>query len=203
MSFASFAALFGTLLVLAVTPGPSDVAVVSRSLTAGFKQSLWMVGGIVVADVVFIVLAVYGLTELASYAALFALVKYACGAYLIFMGLSAFKPQPKATDAPRSTKGEETSSFFAGLLLTLGDPKAILFYMGLLPAFVDMSSVFLGDTLLITLVAVTVVGGVKTVYAYLAERAKRFFENDAARRRLERVAGGVLVCTGLLLLLTG
>lgn len=159
-----------------------------------------MVGGIVVADVLFILLAVYGLTALASYTAMFTLVKYACGTYLIFLGLSAFRPQ-KVGDTSKPKKVMGTSSFFAGLLITLGDPKAILFYMDLLPAFVDLSRVTLADTTLIMLAAVTVVGGVKTVYAYLAKRAKRLFENDAVRRRLERVAGGVLVGTGLFLFL--
>ncbi|CAN5895599.1 hypothetical protein BH24DEI2_BH24DEI2_04170 [soil metagenome] len=159
-----------------------------------------MVGGIVVADVLFVLLAVYGLTELTAYTALFALVKYACGAYLIFLGLSAFRPQ-QAGKVTKSRKMRGTSSFFAGLLITLGDPKAILFYMGLLPAFVDLSRVTLADTALIMLAAVTVVGGVKMGYAYSAEWAKHFFENDTVRHRLERVAGGVLVGTGLFLFL--
>ena len=186
------------MLVLAVAPGPSDVAVVSRSLTAGFKQGLWMVGGIVVADLLFILVAVYGLTELASYTFVFTLVKHTCGAYLIFLGLSAFKPQ--VNDAPQRSKFEGSSSFSAGLLITLGDPKAIFFYMGLFPAFVDLATIAPTDTALVMLIAMTVVAGVKAVYAYLAKRAKRFFENDAVRRRLERVAGSVLVGTGLFLL---
>ena len=88
----------------------------------------------------------------------------------------------------------------AGLTLTLGDPKAILFYMGLFTAFVDLAHISITDTLTIMLIAILLVGGVKTSYAYLAHRAKRLFANVRLRRRLDRLAGGILIVTGLFIL---
>ena len=202
MTISSVAALVGTMLILAIAPGPSDFAVVARSIAAGLAQGLLMVGGIVVADLLFILVAVHGLAEVAqSLDRLFALVKYACGAYLIFLGITSLRPRTKVADVSEVRKASGYSSFFGGLLITLGDPKAILFYMGLFPAFVDLSKVSLADTTVIMMIAIIVVGSVKAIYACLAERAKLLFENDAVRRKLDIAAGGVLVCTGLFLLL--
>ncbi len=203
MTVSSIAALFGTLFILAVAPGPSDFAVVARSIASGFKQSLFMVGGIVAADFLFILLAIYGLAEVAeSMDRLFVFVKYACGAYLIWLGVSLLRLRAVAS-VPETRKVSGYSSFLGGLLITLGDPKAILFYMGLFPAFVDLSTVSVADTVIIMLVVTLVVGGVKALYAYLADRAKLLFENARIRRKLDIAAGVVLISTGLFLLISG
>lgn len=201
MTGSSIAALIATMFVLAVVPGPSDFAVVARSIAAGFGQGLITISGIVAADLLFIVLAVYGLAEVADWlGGLFAVVKYACGAYLIWLGIASLRSRPTETDLPELRSSKGYSSFLAGLTITLGDPKAILFYMGLFPAFVDLAHVSIADTLTIMLVAILLVGGVKTSYAYLAHRAKRLFANIRLRRRLDRLAGGILIVTGLFIL---
>jgi threonine/homoserine/homoserine lactone efflux protein len=192
-------ALFGTLLVLAMAPGPSDFAVVARSISFGLTQGLMMVAGIVMADLLLIVCAIYGLAEVAtSTGNLFVWVKCACGTYLIWLGISALRSYPMAAAETRS-KGSAHSSFLSGLLITLGDPKAILFYMGLLPAFIDLSKVSITDTATIMLIAATVVGGVKASYAYLADRAKLLFANTNLQKKFNIAAGCVLMGTGLFL----
>lgn len=202
----SIAALAGTMLVLAVVPGPSDLAVVARSIASGFAQALIMVGGIVAADILFIALAIYSLAEVAeSLGAWFLGVKYVCGAYLIWLGVTALKARSASADlafiqTSKADKSSGFSSFLGGLLITLGDPKAILFYMGLFPAFVDLAQVSIRDTLVIMLIATGVVGGVKTGYAYLADRAKHLFTNPRLRQTLDAVAGMILICTGLFLI---
>lgn len=221
MTLSSVLALVSTLLVLAIVPGPSDFAVVARSLAFGFPQAVIMVGGIISADVLFIVLVVYGLAELAAgMESVFTLITYGCSGYLIWMGWTALKSalpdrqresspssnSPGAVETAKQTnrsQGKQTgssSSFLGGLLLTLGEPKALLFYMGFFPAFLDLGSLAIADTLLLMLIIVTIVGGVKLTYAYLANRARLWFENAVWRRRLDLLAGGMLMGIGLLLL---
>jgi threonine/homoserine/homoserine lactone efflux protein len=67
------------------------------------------------------------------------------------------------------------SSFVAGLLITLGDQKAVLFYLGFLPAFLDLSVFTTSDIVLVVAVTVVAVGGVKLAYAYAAEQAGHVF----------------------------
>ncbi|MDX1432689.1 MAG: LysE family translocator [Gammaproteobacteria bacterium] len=203
MTGTSIAALFATMLVISVAPGPSDFAVVARSVAAGFAQALFMIAGIVVADFLFIVLAVYSLSEVAEWmGGMFVWVKYVCGAYLIWLGIGSMRAAPQgAAPAAGSAYASARSSFLGGLLITLGDPKAILFYMGLFPAFVDLADLALSDTVVIMIIATAVICGVKGTYAWLADRAKRLFEQDGVRRKLDIAAGCVLAGTGVFLLL--
>ncbi|NEP16625.1 MAG: LysE family translocator [Leptolyngbya sp. SIO4C1] len=204
MTISSITALFGTMLILAIAPGPSDFAVVARSIAAGFTQALIMVSGIIAADFLFILLAVYSLTEVAdSFGSLFIVVKYLCSAYLIWLGIGSLRSQPAPVDIPEAQRTSGYSSFLGGLLITLGDPKAILFYMGLFPAFIDLSSIAITDVALIMLIAAATVGGVKASYAYLARRAKLVFGNPRLRRKLDITASSVLIGTGLFLILRG
>lgn len=190
------------MLVLSVAPGPSDFAVVARSIASGFGHALLMIGGIVAADVLFIVLAVYGLAAVAeAMGTLFTLLQYLGGGYLIWLGASALRAQPADVGAKDARKHARFSSFIGGLLITLGDPKAILFYMGLLPAFVDLASITIRDTLLIMSIATGVIVSVKTGYAFAAHRSKHLFANLSLRRRLNVAAGAVLIVTGLFVLL--
>ncbi|WP_434044954.1 MULTISPECIES: LysE family translocator [Sorangium] len=201
MTAGNIVALLGTLLVLAVVPGPSDVAVVARSAASGFTSALFMVGGIVAADLVFIVLAVYSLTAIAgAMGGLFDLARYACAAYLVWTGIGFWRARADAVPARETTKASRFSAFLGGFFLTLSDPKAILFYMGLFPAFLDLSRVSLVDTAVVMSIATGVVGGVKLVYAHTANRARLFFENSRARQRLNITAGAVMIGTGVYLL---
>ncbi|WP_437734388.1 LysE family translocator [Sorangium sp. So ce1335] len=204
MTPGSIVALVGTMLVLAVVPGPSDIAVVARSAGSGLTSALFMVGGIVAADLVFIALAVYSLTALAgAMGGLFDLARYACAAYLVWTGIGLLRARADVVPARETTNAARFSAFLGGFSLTLSDPKAILFYMGLFPAFLDLSRVSLADAVIVTSIATVVVGGVKLGYAYAADRATLFFENSRARRRLNIAAGAVMIGTGVYLLCRG
>ena len=92
------------------------------------------------------------------------------------------------------------SSFLTGFLITLGDQKAILFYLGFFPAFIDLSRMTPADTLIIIAIAIVGVGGAKLVYAYLADRASLLFKNTRAIRGINMLAGGVMIAVGMFLL---
>ena len=90
------------------------------------------------------------------------------------------------------------SSFLAGLFITLGDQKAILFYLGFFPAFFDLSSVSLADTSIIIVIATLAVGGAKLVYACMANRASLLLSGSSATKTINIVAGAVMVGVGVL-----
>ena len=94
-----------------------------------------------------------------------------------------------------------SSSFLTGFLITLGDQKAILFYLGFFPAFIDLSNMTPIDTLIIVVIAIVGVGGAKLVYAFLAARASLLFRNSQALRAINRLAAGVMMLVGIALLL--
>lgn len=200
MTFSSILALLGVMIVLAAVPGASVMAVVSRSLASGFSHGLVTVAGIVVADLVFILIAVIGLTVIAeAMGDLFVLVKYMAAAYLIWFGVGLWRSKSETEQIEGIKEPSWWSNFLCGLFITLGDQKAIIFYLGLFPAFVDLSSVSMAEIGIIMLVATLAVGGVKLIYAYLADRARLIFNNSRAKKAINITAGSLMMVTGIYL----
>jgi threonine/homoserine/homoserine lactone efflux protein len=188
--------------VLAIVPSVSVLAVTARAASFGFSHGLFTALGIVVADIFFILLAVYGLAMVASLMGeRFRLVQYLGAAYLIWLGISLWRADARARRAERVPRSSWLSSFLAGVLITLGDQKAILFYLGFLPAFIDLSTMTPADTLIIILIAIVGVGGAKLVYAFLADRASLLLGNSRSLRAINIVAACVMIAVGIALLL--
>ena len=185
MTFGSSVTLFGAMVVLALVPSISVLAVTTRSAASGFIHGVSTTAGIVVGDVFFIILAIFGLSVLAdTLGSLFVLVKYLGGTYLIWLGITLWRSRPKAVEEDGVTESSLLSSFLAGLFITLGDQKAILFYLVFFPAFVDLSTLSYLDAGIIILIAIIAVGGVKLAYAFMADRARLLFKRSDAIKRM-------------------
>ena len=202
LSLTSILALLGTMIVLAVIPSVSVLAVSARAAAFGFTHGMFTALGIVIADIIFILIAVYGLALVAELMGeQFRWIKYLGGIYLIWLGLALWRAESKTRDSDAVKQSSLGSSFLTGFLITLGDQKAILFYLGFFPAFIDLNQVTTADTLIIILIAIIGVGGAKLVYAYLADRASLLFKNTRAIRWINCLAGSVMIAVGVVLLL--
>lgn len=201
LTLANIAALAGIMVLGALVPSVSVLVVSARSAALGFAQGVLTSVGIVVGDIVFILIAIYGLSVLADLmGSHFALIRYLGGAYLIWLGIVLWRPEQKADGAEKSSKTTMSSSFMTGLLITLADQKAILFYLGFFPAFMDLSTLSLTDTGIILIIAIVAVGGPKLFYAFMAERAGLIFGNSKAGRAINIAAGSVMVGVGIFLM---
>ena len=194
-------ALLGATIVLALIPGVSVLAVTARAAAHGFTHGLFTTLGIVAGDIVFILVAVYGLAFVAeAMGEQFRLVKLLGGIYLLWLGRSLWRAEARAAAAQTVAESSWRSSFLSGLLITLGDQKAILFYLGFIPAFVDLAAMTALDTLIIVAIATLGVGGAKGVYAFAAARAGQLLKNRRAVRGLNLLAAGVMIAVGAVLL---
>ena len=201
MTLSSIAALFGTMIVLAMIPSPSVFAVVARSMASGFIHGLVTAMGIVVGDFIFIILAIYGLSAIAeAMGSLFVIVKYLGSAYLIWLGINLWRSKSKIFEVKGIRESSWLSNFLTGLLITLADHKAIFFYMSFFPAFLDLSKVSIFDISIIMVITMVAVGGSKIGYAYMADRARFLFKSARAKRGINIIAGIVMIGTGIFLL---
>lgn len=198
MTLSSIAALFGAMTVLAIVPSVSVLTVSARSAAYGFTHGIFTTLGILVGDIVYILLAIYGLSFLAE-TSVFVWLKYFGGAYLIWLGTQLWQSQPKATDVEGNKEPSLLPSFLAGLFITLADQKAILFYLVFFPAFIDLSALTLWDTAIIIAIATIALGGTKLSYAYLAVRAGGLIKNTKANKGIHIAAGIVLIGIGMFL----
>jgi len=200
MTFTSIFSLFVALIILAATPGPGVFTVVARSMAGGFLSGLATVLGIVFGDYIFIVLSVCGLAALSSaMGGFFAFIKYAGAMYLIFLGMKLLLAKSNSVEIKPASKQSLSSNFLAGLVTTLSNPKAILFYVSFFPAFVDVQQVASFQVFQLLLVATVAVGFVMAGYAYTASKASGFFKNSDASKKLNVAAGSIMIGSGALL----
>ncbi|MEZ8381298.1 LysE family translocator [Vibrio splendidus] len=200
MSITSGIALFVAMLLSAAIPGPSVLAVLSRSLSFGWKQGLLVVLGVLIADYIFIFLALSGLTALASAMGEFAtVIKYVGVAYLFWLAYTTWTSDVSESSSTSSEQGTKASSVIIGLLMTVSNPKAILFYMGFFPAFIDLKTFTTTDVMMILVISTVAVGGVLSLYACTASKARFVFQGRSAKTLLNRLSGGFLATCGALL----
>ncbi|PML77358.1 LysE family translocator [Enterovibrio norvegicus] len=204
MTLLSSFALLLALLLSVIIPGPSVMAVVSRSLSFGVKQGLMVVLGVLLADYIFICLALSGLTAVASALGEFSSVlKYAGAAYLLWLAYKSWTSPTVSleNDTPNQAKG--ASSLAIGLVITLSNPKAILFYMGFFPAFIDVQTLSTSGILTVLILSTVAVGGVLSGYAILGDKATHVFNGEKAKARINKLSGGILATCGVVLAIKG
>src|SRR5690554_7594282 len=123
MSLGEILALFAAMVTLALVPSTSVALVVARSSSAGFSNGSAVAAGIVVGDLVFVFLAVFGMAALAEVmGSFFLMLRYLAGAYLIWFGISLLKSTPSSQVGVTGRSASTLSaSFLSGLILTLSD----------------------------------------------------------------------------------
>mgnify|MGYP003714641609 CR=1 FL=1 len=126
----------------------------------------------------------------------FFIVRLIGGGYLVYLGVRLWLRLPAGVDTAPVEPGGCARTFFSGVLLTLGNPKVILFYLGLLPTFVDLSELGIADIGLLAVMFISILGGTLSAYAYAAARARLLFRSKRAMKRVNRGTGIVLAGTG-------
>lgn len=195
----SLAALGLAMLVVSATPGPSDFVVVARSLQSGPRSTLPMIVGIVAADALLIALSIAGIDVLARGAAgLWQAFHLACALYVISLGVGLLRAR-RNTDDDAEAPGIG-SGFASGLAVTLADPRAWLFYVAFLPAFIDPSRLGFPGAVGVLILAAVIIFSVKGSYALLAHRASARLRDRRWRRAMDLLSGSLLFLAGLYLL---
>lgn len=183
------------ILVAAASPGPAIAAILARVIGRGTAGVPAFIGGIVLGDITWLAVAVLGLSFVAnSFEMIFAVIKYAGAAYLLFIAYKLWTAPAKPVDVEdvSNVDGQPLRSFLGGLLLTLGNPKTIAFYLALTPTLIDVSRIDLVSyaelAAIIAVVLVFVLGG----YALAAARARKLFRSARAMKMLNRIGGSVM-----------
>jgi threonine/homoserine/homoserine lactone efflux protein len=177
----TLAAFGAASLVLAITPGPGVLYVVTRTLAQGRRAGLASVAGVALGNLGNAVGASIGLAALFAISSLaFTLVKFAGAAYLVWLGIQAWRaePAPVATapfEAPRLR-----TIFRDGFVVALLNPKTALFFAAFLPQFIDPVGSPIRQSLALGAFFVAIAASTDAVYAMAA---------GAAAPALTRVGG--------------
>ena len=191
----------GALLILFLTPGPVWVALIARAMSGGFHAAWPLALGVVVGDVLWPFLAILGVTWIVSvYGGFLEALKWvACGTFLL-MGVLVLKNADRTIAADsRLTRPGMLAGFLAGVAVIIGNPKAILFYMGMLPGFFDLAALRWPDMVAISVLSAVIPLLGNLILAASIDRARRLLASPGAVRRMNLTAGVLLVCVGIVI----
>ncbi|MGB1470437.1 MAG: LysE family translocator [Candidatus Puniceispirillaceae bacterium] len=192
------------LLLLFITPGPVWVALIARSLKSGFAGAWPLALGVALGDICWPALALLSLGQIVSlHGDIIFWLRYIAVAVFAGMGIGLYLApvQPLQAES-KLTKEGVMAGFLAGLMVIIGNPKAMLFYIGILPGFFDVSRLQIGDIILIALISALVPFIGNLILGLAVGRARQLISSVSARRRLNQVSGVILILVGGLILVT-
>ena len=189
------------IFILFLTPGPVWLALVARSVSGGFHAAWPLALGVVVGDVLWPFLAILGLTWIVSvFSGFMLLLRVIATGLFVGMGLMLIRnaDRPVGTDS-RLTRPGIWAGFLAGLAAILGNPKAILFYMGVLPGFFDLAAITPWDIAVVVGISFAVPLVCNLALALFVDRIRGFVTAPGAVRRINVTAGALLILVGLII----
>lgn len=194
------AAYAAALAALVATPGPVVAALIARAATGGVAAAVPLAAGVAVGDLLWPLLAMLGLGVLAGVMAdVMTVLRLVGAAILVWMGVSLVRHAEAA--AVRASAGgaseRRLAGFAAGVSIIAGNPKAILFYLGILPGFFDFARLTPLDIAVICLVSMAVPFLGNLAWAALFARARRWLADPVVMRRVHVGAGVALMLVGV------
>jgi threonine/homoserine/homoserine lactone efflux protein len=181
-------------LIATATPGPGIAAILARVLGRGHDGIASFIAGYVVGDLIWFTLAATGMAMLAKTAHLLFLgIKYVGAAYLLYLAYRLWtSPVQAINDSEVPPQESRARLFLSSLTLTLGNPKAIIFYLALLPTVIDLPNMTVRAFLEVAGAICVILSVVLATYSIVAFRARRLFKSRRAVRWLNRGTGTVM-----------
>jgi threonine/homoserine/homoserine lactone efflux protein len=188
-----------TTVVLAI-PGPTILLVLSYSIAHGRKATLPLVAGVALGDSIAITLSLIGLgTLLAASAIWFTMIKWMGGLYLIYLGIRLMRgaANPMPLQAPQARQASPRKLFTNAFIVTVLNPKSIVFFIALLPQFISAAHPAAPQLWIlgVTFIVLATIGA--TSYALFAASIRRFLATPRAQKAYSYIGGGLLCGAGV------
>jgi threonine/homoserine/homoserine lactone efflux protein len=194
MTVAGFITYSAALAIAAAIPGPGVTALVARALGSGFRASLVMAMGLMLGDLIYLTAVVLGLALVAqTFGTVFLVVKWLGVLYLAWLawGFWTSGITPETVEAKKGSGGY-VASFLAGLAVTLGNPKTMIFYLALTPTLIDLRTITLPDYMILAGLTGLVLLVVLVPYLIMAAKARSLLQAPRALKLLNRTAAAFM-----------
>ena len=201
LAFSDLALYAIAVFILFITPGPVWVALLARAMSGGFQAAWPLALGVAIGDAVWPVLAILGVSWVVNeIVGIMIILRYVAAVVFLTMGaLLILKADIALSSDRRLTRPGMWAGFVAGVVVILGNPKAILFYSGVLPGFFDLTRVTAWDVFAIVVVSIlTPLLGNLTIAAFV-NRTRDLLQTPEAVWRINRISGGLLIAVGIII----
>ena len=203
-TFFDLALYAGGIFILFLTPGPVWMALVARTLSGGFGSAWPLALGVVIGDILWPIIAILGLSWVAmQYDGLLDLLKYVATLIFFVLGFSLISNPDQAVNSDnRLTRPGQLAGFIAGVAIILSNPKASLFYIGVLPGFFDLSRVTLLDIVAICTISAVLPFLGNLTLSIMVDRVRHLLSSPATLRKVNIISGILLILVGVIIPLT-
>ena len=194
------------IFVFAITPGPGVFALLARSLSSGARPCISMALGMAISDVIYLILACFGLAVIAEqWSSLFMFLRFIGAFYLLYLGWKMWNAPTKASLQNGLDKAPFTIArgLLQGFLISASNPKVIFFYIAFLPTILDLSSLTRSDIAMASVITLLGLMLGLMLVAICASSARNFFTSQKAAKGLNRTSGGIMIGAGSYLALHG
>lgn len=200
MTLTTFCLYLITWTLVALSPGPAAMCVMSQAARHGVRASFAGIIGIQTGSLMFFIGIAMGLASLlASATTAFTVLRWIGAAYLFYLGVCILNSTFRKVDTAEAKEAPAAASrrlFLQGLLIQLTNPKALLFFSALLPQFIDGTRSLGTQIALLAIITVVVDVTVTAGYAVLAGRGVRSLRSTPLMKWIERAFGAALIFFG-------
>ncbi|HEY0843766.1 MAG TPA: LysE family translocator [Noviherbaspirillum sp.] len=191
-----------TTAVVCLTPGPAALLVVAQGMSNGLRRSYWAIAGIAMANAIYFALSATGVAALiVASGTLFSVIKWAGVAYLFYLGIAAMRSKASALtvtqDSRHAVRG--LRAFWQAVVVELANPKALLYFVALLPQFVDPAQPVAFQMLVFGTTCIGLDLAAYSLYAWLGSKTQRFTANARFVTASNRTSGGLLMIAGAMM----
>ena len=201
MSSALLLAYIGTVVILAITPGPSTMLGSAHGMRYGARGSLPTIGGDLTANALQMLAAGLGLAAIiAASGAALAVIKWAGVAYLVWLGVRMIRrAKPDEPGAPQGRRATSLKALWMqGFLTSAANPKAVVFFAALFPQFISAEAAFWPQFLILSVTYIVMDGLFLSAYGIGSGWVVARFKGNA-RVWVERIGGGFMIGAAVLL----
>ena len=193
MSLSALLIFAAALFVAAGSPGPSIAALVARVMTKGLAGVFPFLAAMWVGEAIWLSLAVFGLAYVAqTFHLAFVALKWAGVAYLAYLAWKMWTAPVAVEESEMPQADRPLRLFLAGMAVTLGNPKIMMFYLALLPTIIDLAAVTLVGWAELTLTMVAVLVAIDLGWALAAAQARKLLRSPRAVRIANRISAGTM-----------
>jgi threonine/homoserine/homoserine lactone efflux protein len=176
--------------------------VIANGLRHGTRAALTNIAGVQLGIAIVMSIVAIGLTSLmATMGYWFDWVRFAGAAYLVWLGIKLLRAPVEGVEVGEQPPPPRGGFFLQGFLVTLSNPKLLVFFGAFIPQFVDMSKDHVSQVALLGVTFMITGAVTDSIYALLAGRARLFFSKRRTRL-MSRISGGFMIGGGIWLALT-
>lgn len=188
-------AYIGLVVAIAIAPGPNVLFVMTQSAWRGPRAGFYAAAGIETANSLYVFLSAVGLASLiAASGAAFEIIKWTGAAYLAWLGFQAIRSSFSAGDVPPLATGEASAKAWRdGLMVGLGNPKTILFFLALFPQFIDPLKPVWSQSLFLGVITIAIDLGAQIIYALAGGMMSKALSRKPVKRWFERGIGAAFM----------